>query len=167
MAEQDLHEPDVDTLLQESGREAMSERVRDEAIIEAAGCACRVEGIASRLRGKMTGLLTIGEEPLLAATDPPNLAEHGPRRLGQGQDSLFVAFADDPQEHPLRVDSRDGQCDRLADPKAAGVGKGETAAVDGLLDRGNQAAAVRIASNIGKAFSIGLADFFFVSRGQS
>ena len=51
--------------------------------------------------------------------------------------------------------------------ETAGVDKSETAAVDGLLDRGDQAAAVRIASNIGKASAVGLADFFLVSSGQS
>ncbi|MBN2559783.1 MAG: hypothetical protein JXQ75_02470, partial [Phycisphaerae bacterium] len=61
----------------------------------------------------------------------------------------------------------DGQYDSFADPKTAGVDQGETAAVDRLLDRGDQAAAVRIASNVGKAFAVGLADFLWVSSGQS
>lgn len=167
MAEQHLHEADAAVILQESGGKAVAERVRHKAIIKAAGCPRGVEGVAGRLRGKMSRALAVGEEPLRAAMDLPDLAQHSPCRLGQGQGSLFVAFADDPQEHPLRVDSRDGQCDRFADPKAAGVGKGETAAVDGLLDRGDQAVAVRIASDVGEAFAVGLADFFLVSSGQS
>ncbi len=67
----------------------------------------------------------------------------------------------------LRVDGRDGQGDGFANSQTAGVDQGETAAVDRLSDRGDQAAAVRVASNVGKAFAIGLADFFFVSRGHS
>ena len=167
MPEQHLHEPDVGALLQESRRETVAKRVGYEVVIMAAGRPCRLEGVAGRLRGKMSGVLAVGEEPLLAAMDLPNLAEHGPCRLGQGQGALFIAFADDPQEHPLGVDGRDGQGDGFANPKAAGVDKGETAAVDGLVDRPDQAAAVLVATNVGKAFAVGLADFFLVSSGQS
>ena len=92
----------------------------------------------------------------------PDLTQHVARvGVGQGQGSLFVAFADDPQEHPLRVDGRDGQRDSFTDPQAAGVNQRETAAVDRLGDRGDQAATVLVASNARKAFAIGLADFFF------
>ena len=64
-------------------------------------------------------------------------------------------------------EGRNGQGDGFADPQAAGVDQRETAAVDRLGDRGDQAAAVLVASNVGKAFAIGLADFFFVKSGQS
>ena len=167
MSEQHLHEPDVGALFQEMGREAVAERVRYEVVIETAGCPCRVEGVAGCLPGKMSGALAVGEEPLRATMDLPDLAQHGPCRIGQGQGTLFVAFADDPQEHPLRVDGGDGQRDSFADPQAASVDQRETAAVDRLSDRGDQAAAVLVASNVGKASAIGLADFFFVSNGQS
>ncbi len=167
MAEQDLHEADVGALLQESGRKTMAKRVRYEVVIEPAGRSCGVESPAGRPSGKMSSAFAVGEEPRLVAMDLPDLAQHGPCRFGQREGSLFVAFTDDPQEHPLRVDGRDGQCDSLADPQAAGVDQRETAAVDRLGDRGDQAAAVLVASNAGKAFAIGLADFFFVSSGQS
>lgn len=115
----------------------------------------------------MSGALAVGEEPLPAAMDFPDLAQHGACRLGQGQGSLFVTFADDPQEHPLGVEGRNGEGDGLADPQAAGVDQHETATVDRVSDRGDQAAAVRVASNVGQAFAIGLADFFFVKSGRS
>jgi len=167
MSEQDLYEPDVHALLQKSSREAVAKGVRPEVVVITAGCPCGVEGLAGHLSGNMSGALAVGEEPLGAAMDLPDLAEHSPCRLAQGQDALFVAFADDSKEHPLGVNGGDGQCDSFADPQAAGVDKGETAAVDGLVDRADQAAAVRVASNVGQAFAVGLADFFFVSRGQS
>ena len=167
MPEQHLHDAEVDALLQESGGKAVAKRVRSEVVIIAASRPGRVEGLAGRLSGKRSGALAVGEEPLGAATDLPDLAQHGQGRLGQGQGSFFVAFADDPQEHPLGVDRRDGQCDCFADPQTAGVDQGETATVDRLLDRGDQAAAVRIASDVGQAFAVGLADFFLVSSGQS
>ncbi len=99
--------------------------------------------------------------------DLPDLAEHDKDGLGQGQGSLLVAFADHPQEHLLGVDGGNGQFDGFADPQTAGVDQRETAAVDRVLDRGDQAAAVFVASDVGQAFAKGLADFFFVSSGQS
>ena len=80
---------------------------------------------------------------------------------------MLVALADHPQEHLLGVDGGEGQLDGFADPQAAGVDQCETAAVDGLLDGRDQAAAVLVASDIGQAFAKGLANFFFVSSGQS
>ena len=99
--------------------------------------------------------------------DPPDLAEHGEDRIGQGQGALLVAFADDPQEPLLRVDGGDGKFDGFADPQAAGVDQRETAAANRLVDRADQAAAVLVASDVGKALAIGVADFFFVRSGQS
>ena len=145
----------------------MAKCVGYEVVIETAGCSHGIEGLAGHLSGKMSGALTVWEEPLVAAMNLPDLTEHGQCRLGQRQDSLFVAFADDPQEHPLGVDGGNGQCDGLADPQAAGVDQGETAAIDGLVDRGDQAAAVLVASDVGQALAKGLANFFFVSNGQS
>ena len=115
----------------------------------------------------MIGALAVGEEPLAAAMDLPDLAQHGEDGLGQGQGALLVAFADHPQEHLFGIDGGNGQFDRFADPQAAGVAQGETAAIDGLVDRRDQAAAVLVASDVRQAFAKGLADFFFVSSGQS
>jgi hypothetical protein len=66
---------------------------------------------------------------------------------------LLIAFADDLQEHLLGIDGGDGQCDGFTDPQAAGVDQRETAAIDRLFDRGDQAAAVRVASDVGEAFA--------------
>ncbi len=99
--------------------------------------------------------------------DLPDLAKHGEDRLGQGQSALLVPFADHPQEHLLGIDGGDGQFDGFADPQAAGVDQDETAAIDRLGDRADQAAAVLVASDVGKTLAKGVADFFFVSSGQS
>lgn len=167
MAQQDLHETDVNTLFQELGREAVTKRMRCEAVAEMARLPCAVEGPASRLAGKRSDAFAVGEKPLAAAMDFPDLTQHGQGRLAQRQGTLFIAFADDPQEHPLGVDGGDGQCNRFADPQTAGVDQGETAAVDGLVERGDQAAAVGITADVGQAFAVGLADFFFVNSGHS
>jgi len=167
MAQQDLHEAEVNALFQESGRKAVAKGVGRERVREAARRACPVEGQAGGVTGQMEGAVAVGEEPLGIAMGLPDLAKHAEGGLGQGQGALLVAFADHPQEHLLGIDGGDGQFDGFAEPQAAGVDQGETAAADRLADRGDQAAAVLVASNVGKALAIGLADFFFVSRGQS
>ena len=138
-----------------------------EMVAEIARIPCAVEGPASHSIGQMIGALAVGEEPLAAAMDLPDLAQHGQRRLGQGQGSLFVAFADDSQEHLLGVHGGNRQCESFADPQATCVDQGKTTAVDWVSDRGDQATAVLIASNVGEALAIGLAHFFLVSSGQS
>ena len=79
----------------------------------------------------------------------------------------FKAFADDSQEHLLGVHGGNRQCESFADPQATCVDQGKTTAVDWVSDRGDQATAVLIASNVGEALAIGLAHFFLVSSGQS
>ena len=95
------------------------------------------------------------------------VAEHLQDRFGQGENTLLVPLADDAQNHLLRVDRRDGQRDRLGDPQALGVDERETAAIDGLLQGGDQAAAVLVTADVGQPLPAWLADFFFVNRGQS
>ena len=56
-----------------------------------------------------------GEDPGRAAMDFPYLSQHRQHRLGEGKCTLFVALADQSQEHPVGVEGRDGQCDRLSD----------------------------------------------------
>ena len=66
----------------------------------------------------------------------------------------------------LLWDGGNGQLDGLADPHAGGVDQRETGAVDRRVDGGDQAAAVLVVSDVGKALTIGLADVYW-SRGAS
>ena len=97
----------------------------------------------------------------------PDLAEHLEDRFGQRENALFVSLTEDAQNHLLRVDRGDGQRDRLGDAQAIGVDERETAAIDGLFQCGDQAAAVLVTADIGQPLPAWLADFFFVNRGQS
>ena len=97
----------------------------------------------------------------------PDLAEHLEDGFGQWEDALFVSLAYDAQHHLLGVDCGDGQRDRLGDAQAIGVDEGETAAIDGLFQGGDQAAAVRVTADVGQSLPAWPADFFFVNRGQS
>ncbi len=97
----------------------------------------------------------------------PHLAKHVQNRFGQRENAFLVSLPDDAEHHLLRVDRRDGQRDRLGDPQTVGVDERETAAVDGLLQGGDQAAAIRIAADVGQPLLTWLADFLFVNSGQS
>ena len=90
----------------------------------------------------------------------PDLAEHLEDRFGQRENTLLVSLADDAQDHLLRVDRGNGQRDRLGDAQAIGVDEGETAAIDGLFQCGDQAAAVRVTADVGQPLPAWPADFF-------
>ena len=79
----------------------------------------------------------------------PDPAEHVQDCVGEGEDSFLVSLPDDAEQHLLRVDRRDGQRDRLRDPQAVGVDQREAAAIEGLFQGGDQAAAVLIAADVG------------------
>ena len=108
----------------------------------------------------------LGEEPAPAAVGLPDLAEHLEDRIGQGENPLLVALADDVENHLLGIDRGDRQRNRFVDPQAVGVDQSKTAAIDRLLQSGNQAAAVLVGADVGQAFAAGRADFFWVNRGQ-
>jgi hypothetical protein len=97
----------------------------------------------------------------------PDIAKHLENRFGQRQRPLFVSLADDAQNHLLRVDRRDGQRYRLAQPQAIGVDQRKATAIDRLFKRRDQAATIRVAANVGQAFLTWLANFFLVNSGQS
>ena len=97
----------------------------------------------------------------------PDFSKHFQNRLGKRQRPLFISFADQTQDHLLRVDRRDGQCDRLADSQSVGIDQREAGAIDRFFKRGDQAAAIFVATDIGQPLLAWFADFFLVNSGQS
>ena len=166
MPEQNLDDADVHASLKHVRGKAVAERVRSKVLIEAALVPRLHERVPHARVGHVGHHALTGEEPLLAAMDLPNLAEHLEDRLGQRENPLLVALSDDAEHHLLRVDRRNGQRDGFGNPQAVGVDERETAAIDGLLERGDQAAAVGVAADVGQAFLPRLADFFFVNSSQ-
>jgi hypothetical protein len=166
MAEQDLDEPDVHATLEQVSGEAMTERVGPEIGVEAAGVAGLDKRRSCGGIGEMSDQSPAGEEPAPAAVGLPDLAEHLEDRIGQGENPLLVALADDVENHLLGIDRGDRQRNRFVDPQAVGVDQSKTAAIDRLLQSGNQAAAVLVGADVGQAFAAGRADFFGVNRGQ-
>ena len=97
----------------------------------------------------------------------PHLAEHLQHGIGQGQSPLLVAFAGHAEQRLPGVHRRHRQRDRFSDPQAIGVNQGEAAAVNGLPQRGDQAATIVIGTDVGQTDVAWLADFFFVNNGHS
>src|SRR5260370_9819857 len=141
MPEQDLDDPDVDAPLEHVRGEAVTQRVRPEIGVKAAGVPRLDERRPCGRIGQVGRQSPAGKKPPPVAVGSPDLAEHLEGRFGQRENTLLVSLADDAQNHLLRVDCGDGQRDRLGDPQAIGVDERETAAIDGLFQCGDQAAA--------------------------
>jgi len=87
--------------------------------------------------------------------------------LRKRESPLLVSLADHAEDHLFRVDRGDGQGDRLVDSQAIGVDPREATAIDGLLEPGDQAAAIVVATNVRQTLLTRLADFFLVNNGHS
>lgn len=167
MSKQDLNQADIHALLKHVRGKTVAQRVRPEIRIEAA--------LASRLRESSScGFIaqwghesTTGKEPLRTPVNLPDFPEHLQNRFGQRKNPLLVSLSDDTQGHLLGVNRRDGESGRLVDSQAIGIGQRETAAIDRASQRCDQAAAVRIAANVGQPLLPWLTHFFLVSNGQS
>ena len=84
-----------------------------------------------------------GKQPSQTAVGLPDLSKHLEKRLRQRESPLLVSLADHSENHPLRVDRRDRRGDRLVDSQAIGVDQREAAAIDRLLEAGDQATEIR------------------------
>jgi hypothetical protein len=149
MSQQDLDDADVHATVEQVRGEAVAERVGPKAGIETTLRPRLEEGGAGRSVGQVSLQTPTGKEPPGTPMGHPDLAEHSQDGFGQRQDAFLVALAEDAEPHLLGIDCRDGQGDGLGDPQAIGVDEGEAAAEDGFFQGGDQAAAVRIATDVG------------------
>ena len=97
----------------------------------------------------------------------PDLSQHLQHGIGQGESTLLVPFADHVQQQLLGVHRGDRQRDRFSDPQSVGINEREAAAVNGLPQRGDQAATIVIGADVGQSDVAWLAHFFFVNNGHS
>ena len=96
-----------------------------------------------------------------------DLAEHLEDRFGQRENPLLVSLADDAQDHLPGVNCGDGERDRLGTAQAVGVDEREAGPIPRHLERGDQAAAIRVTAVVRQPLPAWLADFFLVNRGHS
>jgi hypothetical protein len=71
------------------------------------------------------------------------------------------------QNHLPGVDRGDGERHRLGNAQAVRIDEREAGPIQGHLQRGDQAAAIGVTADVGQPLLAGLADSFFVNRGQS
>ena len=167
VSEQDLDDADIHATLEHVRGEAVTQRVRPEIGVKAAGDARLNErGPCGRI-GQVGRHSPAGKEPPLAAVSFPDFAKHQQDRLGQGENPFLVSLADDVQDHLPGVDRGDGERNRLVDPQAISVDEREAGSIEGHLERGDQAAAIRVTADVGQPPPVRLADFFLVNRGHS
>ncbi len=167
MPQQELDDADVYASLEHVRGETVAERVWPEPFVEAALASRLVECGPCGGVGQVRDDSTTGKQPFGTTMDLPDLPKHLEDRFGQRKCPLLVAFADHAEDHLLRVNRRDRQGDRLVDSQAIGVDQREAAAIDRLLESGDQAAAILVATNVRQTLLTWLADFFLVNNGHS
>ena len=108
MAEQDLHDAEVNALFEQAGGKAVAERMAGERVAEQALLTCNANRLADRVVRNVTRcVISSREDPLLATMQLPSLPQHLKSRFAQWNDAFLVPLADNPQQHLLGVDRRD------------------------------------------------------------
>jgi len=95
VAEQDLHDADIDAVLDQPGCVTVAQAMRGDPALDAGRGSSGGKGIGQHtlLDRRVTG--SIGEQPTWVAMDPPQIAQRIENRLWQRRQSLLVALADD------------------------------------------------------------------------
>ena len=96
----------------------------------------------------------------------PDLSQHLQHRFGQRESTLLVALADHAEQQLLGVHRRDGEREHFPDSQSVGVNEREASAINGFVQRGDQAPTVVIAADVGQPEVAWLADFFLVNNGH-
>jgi len=167
MSQQDLHDADVDALLEQLGGEAVTQGVRLEVFVKETCVARVVERFPKGRKRNVRGAVAAGEEPRGVAMRLPHLTQHSEHRFGERQGTLLVAFAYQTQQHLPGIDRRERQPSSFAQTESASVHRGQTSAIDRVADCRDQLAAVGITAGIRQTLLTREADFFLVNSGQS
>ena len=87
--------------------------------------------------------------------------------VGQRDDPLFVALADDAQVSIDAVDGHDLERSSLAGTQAAGVDEGRAGFVNRILQARQEITDLGLTDRIGEPLLLGLTDLFFENSAQS
>jgi hypothetical protein len=96
----------------------------------------------------------------------PDLTQHLQHHFRQRESPFFVAFADYVQQQGLGVHRSNRERDRFPDPQPVGVNEREAAAINRVLQRGNQTPTIVIGADVGEPDVAWLAYFFLVNSGH-
>jgi len=138
VAEQDLHDPDVDAVLDQPCRVRMPQGMRGYAVANARRVSRGGEGVRQHVSVERPISAPIGEQPAWVAMGPPHRAELVENRLGQQHQPLLVALANDTQHLVGAVDGADLQMGGFADAQAARIHGGEARPGDHVADVAEQ-----------------------------
>ena len=161
MAEQDLHDADVDAVLDQPCRVAMAQGVRRHPAPDACRGGSGGEGMRQHAVVERRIAAVVGEQPAAVAMGPPQAAQLVENRLGQRHQPLLVALADDAQHLVGSVDGADLQRGGFADAQAARIHDGEARLVDRVADTAEQATDLILRQRFRQPLLPGRGDPFF------
>src|SRR3954453_997526 len=138
MTKQDLHNADVDAVLDQSRCVGMAQGVRRHAAPDAGPTPPGRDGVTQHLRAGWGVPRSIGEQPAGVVMAPPEVAQFVENRLWQGYQPLLVALADNTQHQVGPVNRADLQPGGLADTQAAGLHDGKACPVDRVMNAAEQ-----------------------------
>jgi hypothetical protein len=171
VTEQNLNDPGINTIFQQTGRVTVAQDVRRHPLFDAGGGACVSEGKAQGGRVGWSGAVSIKKEPTRVAMDPPEVTQIVQQRSWQRHKPLLVALASDAQQHIGTVDRADFQVRGLAYAKTAGVHDGQASLVTWVSDAAQERTDLGIRQSRRQAPLLRRADPFFsqtaASRGRA
>jgi len=138
VAEQDLHDADVDTVLHQAGRVAVAKRMRRHPLPYSRRGGSGGKGARQHTIIERRVTVMIGKQPAAVVMGQPQVAKVVEHRFWQRHQPLLVALTDDAQHLIGTVDGADLQRGRLADAQAAGIDNSKTCLVDRVADAAEQ-----------------------------
>ena len=138
VAEQDLHDTDVDTVLDQPCRVGVAQAMRGYPALDTGRGNGGSEGIGQHTLVDRRITVSIGEQPAGVVMGLPEAAQRVEHRLRQRRQPLLVALADDAQHVVGPVNGANFQRGGLADAQAARIHNGETRLVNRVADAAEQ-----------------------------
>jgi hypothetical protein len=114
VTEQNLNDPGINAIFQQTGRITVAQDVRRHPLFDAGGGARVSEGEAQSRRVGWSGTVSIEEQPTWVAVGQPKVTQIAQKRPRQRHKSLLVSLANDTQQHIGAVDRADFQGRGLA-----------------------------------------------------
>lgn len=169
MAEQDLHHPDIDPLLEQAGGVAVAEHVRGDAVADPGLGGRGPERGRNHVGVDRPRAPAVGEQPARMPVGTPERPQRLEDRQRQRDPAIPAALAGDDAQHPvLAVDGADLEPDGFADAQAAAIHDQKAGAVCWAPYRGEQPANLVVAESLGQTLLLRQADaVFFENKGQS
>jgi hypothetical protein len=166
VTEKNLHDPEIDTAFNEPRGVAVAQATERDAGDASLACGDRDSPTECPASDRSVAGL-VGKKPPGVLVGLPEFAQAIQDWVGQRDDALLVALADDPQVTIDAVNGPDLECSSFTGTQAAGVDEDATAFVNRVLQARKEIADLGIAERIGEPLLLGLPDLFFENSAQS